>query len=288
MISNNNALWVFYYVKIKCEMEIKMTQKFFLLMALFGLFAARALFALPLESLVTEAQAKQLLQSGAVDREVFDSSSPFMIPNYEELKKLLETNRQSINPNITVESLRLYTKPPSRADWTGSERTELYNGITAVSTLKGLEYFSKSRNKMRLLYETSAVIDGPDTKNPRPDPVFAVPPAELSMYVRQKDLTFGDNIYKFAYYARESCFIVFLENETNLRYGPITVVDKGRLCSVIAVFDCGRYLLVYSASLARASMLPGMKNRAGESISNRANALLFWFTQKADKVFGKT
>jgi len=246
------------------------------------------IFALPLENLLPEPQIKQLMESGAIDRERFDASTLGMVPRYTVLEKLLETNRQAIDPNIVVESLRLYKKPSSQGNWTASERTELFNGIVALSTLKGIEYFSKSRNRMHLLYESSTIIDGPVNKNPRPDPVFGTPPAELNVYVRQKDLTFGDNVYEANYYSGESSFIVLLDNVTALSYGLVTVVGKNKFKTVVAIFDCGPYLLVYAASMAKASMLPGMKQRAGESISNRANALLLWFTQKADKAFRKT
>ena len=250
-----------------------------------GLLPAAESFALPLESLLPDVQVKQLLQSGAIDRERFDTTSFGMVPRFDALERLIETNRRSIDPNVTVESLRLYKKQSSQGNWTASERTALYNGITAVSTLKGIEYFSKSRNAMRLLYETSAVIDSPTGKNPRPDPVFSQPPATLNVYVRQKDLTFGDNIYEFSYIAGESSFIVVQDNITGLSYGPVTVIGKNKLKSVVAIFDCGPYLLVYAASMAKASMVPGMKQRAGESIFNRANALLLWFNQKADRAF---
>ena len=252
-----------------------------------GFLCGGEAFSLPLESLLSEAQIKQLLQSGAIDRENVDSSNIGMTPHFENLEQLITINRQSVDPNITSESLRLYKKPSDR-NWTVSERADLFNGIIAVSTLKGLEYYSKRRNSMRLLYEISTVIDGPESKNPRADPVFRTPPAEVSIFVRQKDLTFGDNIYKYTYYAYESAFIVLMENITSLSYGPVQVVGKNRLKSVIAIFDCGPHLLVYSASFAKASIVPGMKQRVGESISNRTNALLSWFTKKADKAFGKS
>ena len=267
------------------ENKFKLLIGFFAI--LFGLLPVAEGFSLPLESLLPDQAVTQLIQSGEINRERFDQISLNMVPRHDALEKLLESNRRNIDPNITTEALRLYRKPSSQGSWAVSERADLYNGILAISTLKGLEYYSKSRKAMRLLYETSMVIDGPSSKNPRPDPVFRVPPAEVSVYVRQKDLTFGDNIFQFTYYADESSFIVALENVTGLTYGPVTVIGKNKFFSAIAVIDCGPYLLVYAASIARASMLPGMKQRASESILNRANALLGWFNQKADQAFRK-
>ena len=265
-----------------------MKAKFLAITAAFTLFSGTGLFPVPLESLLPEAQARQLLQSGAIDQQRFDTAVLNMIPRYQALERLIEANLNSIDPDISVESLRLYKKPSQEEKWTESERTELFNGIVSLSTLKGLEYFSKSRNRMRIFYESSTVIDGPESKNPRPDPAFRTPPPELSVYARQKDLTFGDNIYKYTYYSNESSFIILLENITAMNYGPVTVVGKNKLKSAVGIFDCGPYLLIYTASTAKASILPGMKNRVGESVNNRANALLLWFIQKADKAFGKT
>jgi hypothetical protein len=267
-------------------MDTAMIPRGWFLSAVLGVLVGAGAFALPLESLLPEDLAKQLIQSGAVTRERFDTVTLGMVPRHEALGRLLDAIHKGVDPNITVESLRLYKKPSS-GGWTASERTELFNGILSLSTLKGIEYFSKSRNRMRILYETSSVIDGPETKKPLADPVYGNPPAELNVFVRLKDSTFGDNVYKFTYYSSESSFIVSQENITAVSYGPVPLVDKNKFRSVVAVFDCGPYLLVYAASLARASMVPGMKQRAGESISNKAAAVLSWFYQKADGVFGK-
>jgi len=254
---------------------------------LLTLLLASKIPALTLEDLLPDNLAKQLVKDGAVNRERFDSTTLGMAPRYAALERLLTANRNSVNPNIAVESLRLYKKPSAAGEnWAASERTELYNGILAISTLKGLPYYSKSHNAMRILYESSTVIDGPDSKNPRPDPVYNAPQTETAVYARQKDVNFGDNTYKFTYYADNSSFIVVQENVTALNYGILPVVDKNRLRSTVAIFDCGPYLLIYAASLAKTSLVPGMKQRAGESLNRKADALLSWFCQKADRAFG--
>jgi hypothetical protein len=138
---------------------------------------------------------------------------------------------------------------------------------------------------MRTFYETSTVIDGPDTKRPLPDPSYTTPPAELTIYARQKDLTFGDNLYQYTYYAHPGGLIFVQENLSTMNYGPIVVVRKNRLRSVVAVLDAGDSLLVYVASMAKAASFPGMNERAGRSFSNRATAILSWFTKRADGVF---
>jgi hypothetical protein len=140
---------------------------------------------------------------------------------------------------------------------------------------------------MRTFYETSTVIDGPNTKRPQNDPVYTEAPKELTLYARQKDLTFGDNIYKYTYYAHNHALIFVQENLSAMSVGPISVVGKNRLRSVIAVIDAGDSLLVYVASMAKAASFPGMNERAGRSFSNRAEAILSWFSRQADRAFEK-
>jgi len=261
-------------------------RRFLLLFLTFCLLPAMGAFSLTLEELLPEATAKQLVQAGTIAREKFDSTTLNMAPRNDALQRTINSLRAGLDPNLTIESLRLYKKP-SGDNWSAAERLALYNGILALSTLKGLEYYSKSRDRMRILYEATSVIDGPAAKKNIPDPVYGTPPAQVDLYARLKDSTFGDNIYKFTYYANESAFIVYQENLTTISYGIIPLVEKNKLRSVIAVFDCGPYLLVYAASLAKASMVPGMKQRAGESINNKAAAMLAWFFQKADRAFKK-
>jgi hypothetical protein len=148
---------------------------------------------------------------------------------------------------------------------------------------------------MRTFYETSAVIDGPDTRKPLTDPAYgpaagtpSLPiPAELTLYARQKDLTFGDNTYQYTYHAREDSLVFIQRNLTVMNAGIIPAVGRNRLRSVVAVFDAGEYLLLYLSSMARAASLPGMNERVGRSFSTRAEAILRWVTGRADKAFGK-
>jgi hypothetical protein len=141
---------------------------------------------------------------------------------------------------------------------------------------------------MRTFYESSGIIDGPDTGRPLPDPVYAVPPVELVVYARQKDLTFGENIFRYTYYARPDALFFVQENISAMNAGIIPAVGKNRLRSVMAVIDAGPYLLIYVASMAKAASVPGMARRVGASFSNRTEAILKWFFGRADKVFGGT
>jgi hypothetical protein len=197
---------------------------------------------------------------------------------------------EAVRPNVITESLYLYGKPGAAGvtAWTEEERAAVYNETLALSTLAGLEYYSRRRGRMHVLYESSRVVDGADAKQPLPDPAYQSPPARLTLYARQKDTTFGNNVYRFTYEADEAAFIITQKNVTTITLAFVPVVGKEGLCSVAALLDAGPYLLLYAVSLARVVLLPGIKDQMYTSIGNRTAALLVWFSQRADIAYTKT
>lgn len=192
-----------------------------------------------------------------------------------------------LDPGFFIESLSLYKKPSSPGAWTEAERIALFNEVLALSSLKGLTYYSPSRAQTRVFYETSSVVSGSDGKTALPDPSYTAPPSELTLYARQKDLSFGDNVYRYDYYFRTDALVFVQENITAMNYGIIPAVGKSKLRSMIAVVDSGEYLVVYIASMARAAAVPGMGDRVGKSFSSRAEAMLSWFSGRADRAFAR-
>jgi hypothetical protein len=227
-----------------------------------------------------------ILREGQIISEVqLKKPRPLLMPDHEAVRTLVGEIQRSLNPGIFVETLSLYKKPGGLS-WTAEERRDLYNEALSISSLAGIQYFSATRNTMRIFYETSTVINSPTIKRPLPDPVFAEP-ENLVLYARQKDLTFGDNVYRYEYRAGNDSLIFTQENITAMSVGIITAVGKNRLRTVVAIIDTEDSLLIYVASMAKASTLPGMGERIGNSFTNRTTAILKWFTGKADKVFLK-
>jgi len=240
-----------------------------------------------LENLIGTEKAAALLAGEKLVFSQFNEAQPKLTPQRSSLITFVDTIRRDIEPSVMVETLFVYEKPDNakKETWSAGEETRLYNGILALSTLAGLQYYSASRGTMRTFYETSSIIDGQSTKKPLPDPVYSRPPAKLTILARQKDLTFGDNIYQYDYYSEPGAFIFIQQNLTSLSYGIIPAVGKNKLHSVAAVIDAGNYLLVYIASIAKAVSLPGMKERIGNSFANRSEAVFNWFSSQADKAF---
>jgi len=242
-----------------------------------------------IEDLIGREKTAALLAGDKFVISQFNESQPRLIPQHRFLLSLVDAIRRDLNPSVMVETLFVYEKPlnANKDAWSDEEGARLYNGILALSTLAGLQYYSASRGAMRTFYETSSVIDGQSTKRPIPDPVYSRPPARLTIQARQKDLTFGDNIYQYDYYSEPGAFIFVQQNLTSLSYGIIPAVGKNKLQSVAAIIDAGNYLLVYIASMSKAASIPGMKERIGNSFANRSEAIFNWFTNQADKALLK-
>ena len=252
------------------------------------LFLCPSVFSTSLEDLAGSANARALLAGEKPLLVQFRNPQPQLLPRHQFSSELIDRIMRDLGPNTMVETLHLYKKTSPAAAWSADENTRLYNNLLALSTLAGLEYFSATRGVMRTFYETSFVIDGPVSARPLPDPVFTQLQAELKIYARQHDLTFGDNIYQYDYYSAPGGLFFVQQNLTPLKYGIITAVARNNLRSVVAVLDAGDHILVYAASMARTASIPGMRERVGNSFANRVEAVLNWFRDQADKAFGKS
>jgi hypothetical protein len=249
--------------------------------------SAFVLYGEELEMLVGAERAALLLAGDFVSEIQFNNPTPLLVPAVAGVQDSIQSVQNSFRPNTMAESLYLYKKPAdaNQVAWTEDELTAIYNNSLALSSLAGIQYYSSSRKTMRTFYETSVVIDNLENKNPRRDPVYQIPPKDLTLYARQKDLTFGDNVYQYTYHKEDDYLVFIQENLSSMNIGIIPVVGKNRLRSVITIIDAGENLLVYVVSMAETIMFPGISERVGNSFSTRAEAILTWFTGQADKAF---
>jgi len=252
--------------------------------------AVPCVFSIPLEDLVSSSNAARLRSSGeSIIETQLKNPAPVLLPNDSGLRRIVDGIMSSQEPNMFVEALYLYRKPAFIAEssdgWSDTQRTGVFNQIMAVSSMTGLQYYSASRGTMRTFYEYSYVVDGPDTKKRIPDPVFTGVPEALTLFVRQKDLTFGDNIYRYDIVANQDAIYLTQVNITALTITLIPVIRRGNLTTVMAVIDCGDSILIYAASMAKALSFPGLWDRISDSFSNRAQAVLNWFSGRLDNLF---
>jgi hypothetical protein len=252
---------------------------------IFMFSAALSVFAIPLEKLVPPDVAKVLtVEQRNIISVKLTNPEPTLAPNNISVRNNVTALMNAVNPNILVEVMSLYNKPEraktNSAVWDEKQKIMLFNQMTAISSLTGIQYYSSSRGGMRIFYEYSSVIDGPTTKKILPDPAFTQLPASLTLYARQKDLTFGDNIYRYNYLNTADAVLFTQDNVTALSYGVIPVIGRGNMRSLMAVIDCGDSILIYAVSVAKTASVPGLYDKISSSLSNRAKAVLSWFSEK--------
>lgn len=194
---------------------------------------------------------------------------------------------EGFKPAMMVESLYLYKKPAKirGRSWTEEERLALYNSIRALSTLSGIEYYSASRKRMRVFYERSYLVDGSEGTVPLPDPIVMVIPDRSEAFAIQKDLTFGENRYRYVYAGMKNVLYFVQVNMTAMNYGIVPILGKEKLRTIVIIADTADDLLVYSVSAIDAIMLPGIEGKVRDSFSNRADAVFSWFQARASSAF---
>jgi len=254
-----------------------------LLFTLFFSMLSLPVFSASLEDFIDQGIAASLRAASEPITELqMKNPVPRLTPGHEELQRFVRETLRGLEPNILVETLSLYRRPQSSTGWSRDEQAGLFNQLLAISTLTGIQYYSESRKAMRIFYESSTVIDDPAKKKPQPDPTFAVCPDSLALYARQKDLTFGDNIYRFEYHTDADIILFSQENLSSMNLGIIPAISKNKFRTVMAVIDAGDSLLIYAAAMAKTASVPGMGDRIGSSFTNRVKAILKWFVGRVE------
>ena len=182
------------------------------------------------------------------------------------------------NPIFTMETLSLIknTNP--------NKKKNLRNILCSISSLKGLQYYSPSRKKMRLLYKDSYVVKKVDAKGKTKYVRIADPIGKLSdgtsLLVFQEDLTFGKNIYEFKYFMDTSAVSLMVTNTEPLYYSIFKSLDSKDLNSMLLAYELGDYLLLYTATRAKFHKIIGLENKIKNSFTARLDAMGKWFVGK--------
>jgi hypothetical protein len=237
-------------------------------------------------SLVPATVWATLAREGSAFASGFETGRPLALLPAHPLAPALRRKVAADGANVTVELLFAYARPaPADRD---AELLSLYNLMRSVSTLEGIQYWSESRKAMRTLYAKSYRIDDASRRNRLPDSLVKAVPARDSFLVLQEDLTFGVNVYEYAYEADRTGILVESVNVTGLWYGILPAVGERSLKVRTLLMPCDDCVLAYIVSTANASIIPGVQGKIEDSFSNRARAVYEWFRKGADRIYRKS
>lgn len=176
------------------------------------------------------------------------------------------------DPIFTLEALYFMKKTQK------AKGADLSRILRSVSSLKGLQYYSSSRKKYRLLYKDSFVVEKRETKRGKFEYVKTDDPLDketdgLSVLVLQEDLTFGKNIYEYDYFQDGYGLGLMVENVNSLYYSVFKAVSEKELNSCVIFHDLGDYFLLYASTKANFAKLYGIEKKIKNSFSSRLDAL---------------
>ena len=135
-----------------------------------------------------------LYSEGEVSSIIRHKELPILIPEIDAKERIINEIKE-IDQTIGVEILLLFKtnndffNDPSGRD--NGNLVTLYNILQSISSLKGIEYYSASRERMRIFYHDAYVIDSPEKKVKRDDPVMYNIPGESVLFAYFKDSSFG-------------------------------------------------------------------------------------------------
>lgn len=217
-----------------------------------------------------------LLAEGRVTRNVDgknDTTHLEFLPNSPLAKDFLKVSTTESKPSFLTESLYYIEKPEGS---TGSDMKLISQIVQSISTLEGIEYYSNSAGKTKILYSDVYVIDNLKNKNKLPDDETAeVNNREL--YTCFVDASFGECFYKVNYKQKDNELSMIITLVEPIKFGFINAIKADNLVICINILDKGDYLLMYLNAKVNYPSLSIFDNRVRSSLQARVDALYNWF-----------
>jgi hypothetical protein len=205
--------------------------------------------------------------------------SPKLIPSVSSAAAISSEVKQ-MNPNVGAELLQIIPGDGPPLD-SPAGMLALYNVLHAVSTMKGVTYYSVTRRKEMVLFLQSYVIPSPAQSNsPQPDPVFNELPPEHELFTLQEDTSFGRNTYAEHVAALPDHLYLKSENLSTITFLLMPVVTPHNLVSHVVLVPAGKDVLFYGVSCLRSGIPMGDVNSRTQSMENRLIALAGWLKKR--------
>lgn len=164
-------------------------------------------------------------------------------------------------------------------DRNGKSTADIVNYLTALSTIKGTQYYSQSQKAITTLFTDAYTVDHPRHANKIDDHHLGDPlPQGIDIYGMLEDSRFKDNVYQFSYLFDENHITLKITNMDTLKYGFIKAIDTHCFLSVLDIVLTEDEIQVYNAGFCKPAVLPSfMEKRVNNAITNRIDALFGWF-----------
>ncbi len=183
----------------------------------------------------------------------------------------IKNNILSINPYVVIESLQVVK------DITNRSIDEIYTALSRIQNLAGRSYYSSNRKKEVPLFEEAVRISDLKKQSPLPDPqgnlIFH---NKESMYIRIKDINFGNSFYRVDIYPSENGLLYAMTNARSLKYGIIPIIGEEKFRSLLYIETVQEGLLVYGIAATDVSNFVASQIHIPSAIRKRFSVIKEW------------
>jgi hypothetical protein len=228
-----------------------------------------------LSLLVGETNAAQLAVKGEISRYLDSSATLTLFPNRAGKQAMIDTVK-AINPTICVEIAKLSTNARNGCPDSAC-MIDIYNTLRAISTLKGIEYYSASRKRMRIFYEDAFIVNTPGEKKRIEDSAEKEIPATSNLFCFLKDSSFGEYVCSIEYGKEADSISMKMQNLTKIWYLFIPIIEPNNMLTYIIIIPLDKGMLFYGFSAIKGDDVFGIAKSRADSLYNRLIALYNWF-----------
>ncbi|NIZ40325.1 hypothetical protein PVA45_02210 [Entomospira entomophila] len=223
--------------------------------------------SLPYETAIEPLQQKGNAQSSG------DKAAKISLMPQGQLTQNLQQSLDTLKIKSFVESL--YLLPNTKQ---GSQLA-LYKALMNITSLKGLEFYSRSEKQTKELIYDVYFVDSFENKNriDNPTPQTLLP--HWSGVMMQDDETFGSKYYLVNIYTSANEILMTTQNLEKLTQGAITTAKPKEMITAFYLIQTTEGLLLYQI-VATTQGIPGfVQKKAHASLFNRQEAYKNWIAK---------
>ncbi|MDR1566775.1 MAG: hypothetical protein LBS48_05780 [Treponema sp.] len=154
---------------------------------------------------------------------------------------------------------------------------DAYNALGKVRNLKGRLYRSHTRNAEIPLFEEATRLEGARRTGAIPDPPQAAAlPASESVYIRLKDVNFGNSYYRADITREPGGLLYSLTNFKSFTYLFFPVIKEEKFSALLYLEPLSEGMLVYSIAGAEVSDFIASKIDVPSAIGKRLTVFIDW------------
>jgi hypothetical protein len=225
------------------------------------------------------ADALRTLRAGTAIRSGLSRDGTLSLAPSVSSRAEMAAEVKTLGPTLGAELLTIVAGPGPEMS-TPAGRLLLFNEMHAVSTMKGVTYWSVTRGKEQVLFIQSYAIASPGKTDRVPDPVFSSVPETQEMFTFQEDNSFGRNTFLERFSAAGDHLAMKMENLSTITFMLVPLIQPRALLSHVVLVPSGRDVLFYGLACLRTGMPLGDRASRVQSMENRLTAMAGWLKMR--------